>query len=68
MFDRALFKYMIDRKQLTLSDVANQLGVNDATLYRKMKGESDFSRSEIQMLKSILGMTTEESISVFFAD
>lgn len=68
MFDRALFKYMVDRKQLTLSDVANQLGINDATLYRKMKGESDFSRSEIQMLKSILGMTTEESISVFFAN
>ena len=68
MFDKALFKYMVNRKQLTLSDVANQLGVSDATLYRKIKGESDFSRSEIQMLKSILEMTTEESISVFFAD
>lgn len=67
MFNESLFKYMIQRRQLTLADVANKMGINGATLYRKMKGKSDFTRAEIQLLKDILGMSDLESIRVFFA-
>lgn len=68
MFNEPLFKYMIQRRQLTLADVADKMGINEATLYRKMKGKSDFTRAEIQLLKDILGMSDLESIKVFFAE
>lgn len=68
MFDEPLFRYMMNRKKLSMSAVADQLGMNEVTLYRKIKGKSDFSRAEIQALKSILGMSNAECISVFFAE
>ncbi|MCB5701484.1 helix-turn-helix domain-containing protein [Megasphaera elsdenii] len=68
MFDEPLFRYMMNRRQLSMAVVADRLGVNETTLYRKIKGKSDFSRAEIQALKAILGMTTDECVKVFFAD
>ena len=68
MFDEPLFRYMMNRRQLSMAVVADRLGVNEATLSRKIKGKSDFSRTEIQALKTILGMTTDECVKVFFAD
>jgi DNA-binding NtrC family response regulator len=68
MFDEPLFRYMMNRKKLSMVTVADKLGMNEATLYRKIKGKSDFSRAEIQALKIILGMTNEECIHVFFAE
>lgn len=68
MFDEPLFRYMVNRRQLSMAVVADRLGVNEATLYRKIKGKSDFSRAEIQALKAILCMTTDECVKVFFAD
>lgn len=68
MFDEPLFRYMMNRKKFSMSAVADQLGMNEVTLYRKIKGKSDFSRAEIQALKSILGMSNAECISVFFAE
>ncbi|WP_289002331.1 helix-turn-helix transcriptional regulator [uncultured Megasphaera sp.] len=68
MFDEPLFRYMMNRKKLSMSAVADQLGMNEVTLYRKIKGKSDFSRAEIQALKNILGMSNAECISVFFAE
>ena len=56
MFDEPLFRYMMNRKKLSMSAVADQLGI------------SDFSRAEIQALKNILGMSNAECISVFFAE
>lgn len=68
MFDEPLFRYMVNRRQLSLADVAGRMGVNEATLYRKMKGKSDFTRAEIQNLKNILDMSNDESLKVFFAE
>ena len=68
MFDEPLFRYMMNRRQLSMAVVADRLGVNEATLYRKIKGKSDFSRAEIQALKASLSMTTDECVKVFFAD
>ena len=32
MFDEPLFRYMVNRRQLSLADVADRMGVNEATL------------------------------------
>ena len=67
MFNRALFQYAVDRKNMTMLSVADRLGVNPATLYRKVYGQSDFTRGEIQLLREILGLTVREADAIFFA-
>lgn len=67
MFDKALFKYTVEKKQQTLESVAAYIGINPATLYRKMSGISDFNRKEIQEIKEFLLLNDEESNRIFFA-
>lgn len=67
MFDRVKFKYFVERKGMTQEQVAKQLGMDSSTLNRKTAGKSDFSRAELQQLKTLLGLSVEESEEVFFA-
>lgn len=67
MFNKALFQYEVNKKGLTFNLIADRLGVNPATLYRKMNGSSDFTRAEIQMLRNILNLNADESDKIFFA-
>ncbi|MBO6245929.1 MAG: helix-turn-helix transcriptional regulator [Anaerovibrio sp.] len=54
------------RKGISQKELASKLGIDAVTLYRRFKGESDFSRSELQMIRSILGLTDERFIEIFF--
>ena len=65
MFNKALFQYAVNRKNMTLLSVADKIGINPATLYRKMNGESDFTRAEMQLLRDILGLSLTESDEIF---
>ena len=47
--------------------VASFLGVNLATLYRKMSGQSDFTRNEIQLFKCEMHLSTDDVEKIFFA-
>ena len=67
MFNKALFQYAVNRKNMTLLSVADKIGINPATLYRKMNGESDFTRAEMQLLREILELSLAESNEIFFA-
>ena len=67
MFDRNLFNYFIARAGKSKSAVAAHLGINEATLYRKSTGASEFTRDEIQKLKDFLNLTDSEAMRVFFA-
>ena len=51
---------------LTTEKVAKEIGIDPATFYRKKIGESDFYRSEIQILSKILKLTSEEVDAIFF--
>ena len=66
IMDQALFKYYVARKGYKLNEIAEILGVNSSTLYRKITGENDFTRSEIITLKNILELTIEELDKLFF--
>lgn len=65
MFDKKRFKAYIVLAGLTMQQVAAELGIDTATLYRKMNGTSDFYRSEIQELCDLLKI--EDPTAVFFA-
>lgn len=68
MINRNEFKASYDRLGLNQSDVASMIGVNPATLQRKLNGTSDFNRNEIQLLKSGLKLSIDQVIAIFFAD
>lgn len=68
MFNRNLFRAKVVAMGMTLEEVARQMGINPSTLDRKMSGNSDFTRSEIQSLRKMLTMTADECDSIFFAD
>jgi len=65
MFNKKLFKAQVIVEGKTFNEVADYLGINVATLYRKMNGESDFFRDEIQKLKEFLNIKNPDEI--FFA-
>lgn len=67
MFKLNLFKAKLAELGLSVKDVAMAVGCNEATMYRKMNGESDFTRNEIQLLKQTMQMTSEEVERIFFA-
>ena len=67
MFRVNLFKAKLVACGKSAKDVAVILGINEATLYRKMNGKSDFTRNEIQIVRQALAMTTDEVENIFFA-
>lgn len=67
MFNKNLFKSKYIEHNLKAADVAVLLGINPATLTRKMSGESDFTRNEIQLFRMALNLSAEEIENIFFA-
>ena len=55
------------RKEKSASEIAKALGIDPATLSRKISEQSDFYRSEIETLCKILDLTPEETLQIFFA-
>lgn len=51
---------------ITSSELSARIGVNQSTLYRKIKGFSDFNRNELQIIKSVLSLTVNEFEKIFF--
>lgn len=55
------------RNGLTLENLATKIGVNPATLHRKLSGETEFRRNELQIIKIILNLNDEKFLSIFFS-
>ena len=68
MFQDNLFKAQLKAKRRTVKDIAEEVGVSEATLYRKINGTSDFTRNEIQLIRQYLNLCAEEVDEIFFAD
>lgn len=68
MFNKAKFKAKVIERSLDMEDISKNLGINVATLYRKLNGNSDFTRSEIQKIKEALHLTLSEINEIFFAE
>lgn len=65
MFDRKAFFDGLDKRGMTVTALADRLGINRATLYRKIAGESDFTRKELQVCRDVFGVNACNAI--FFA-
>lgn len=66
MFNKLKFKAAVIEKGKTIADVAEYLGINESTLYRKINGTSEFSRDEIQNICAFLEL--DSPLEIFFAN
>ena len=64
LFDRNEFKAQIVRKGKTMKQVADFLGIDESTLYRKIQADGNFIREEINLLIEFLEIS--EPMSIFF--
>lgn len=67
MFNKDEFCGKVRGKGFTLEKIAEYLGINPATLTRKLNGISDFTRNEIEMLRNKLSLSNEDIMLIFFA-
>ena len=61
------FRSVLILKGKTYKNIAELLNINVTTLYRKLNGESDFYRNEIDIIAKHLKLTLEEVEEIFFA-
>ena len=68
MFNQNLLKAKIIEKGVSVLDLCNNLGICEATFYRKISRNGDFSRFEIGKITEILHLTQNERDNIFFAE
>lgn len=68
MFNRNALRAKVVAAGMTLAELASNIGISAATLTRKMAGDSDFTRLEIQHIRSVLHLTAAEADAIFFGN
>lgn len=65
MFDKRRFMAQLALSGLTLRELAQKLGINETTLYRKLNDDGRFSRKEMNDIITILNI--DDPNPIFFA-
>jgi DNA-binding CsgD family transcriptional regulator len=65
MFDKTEFRVQVTRSEKTYKEIAEYLGIDESTLWRKIQNDGSFTREEINKLINFLGIVNPEAI--FFA-
>ncbi len=68
MFNENLFRSKVVCKGMTLGQVAEALMMNQCTISRKLKNHGSFTREEIGKLVTILDLSEDDVMSIFFAE
>lgn len=63
--DKDLLYYEMKRKKLTAERLCEKIGISLSAFYRKCKGTSEFTHSEIQAIVDILEL--ESPVPIFFS-
>lgn len=66
MFNEKLFRIALLKRGVSQKQIAKLLDINVVTLYRKIKGDSDFYRDEIQKICDFLKLGLKEKEDIFF--
>lgn len=66
MVDTQLLRCKMAERNVNVADVAAQMGVDKATLYRRMADGETFTIGEVRNIKDILGLSLDEAVSMFF--
>lgn len=66
LFDEKKFRAALALRGMTMKELCEKIGMSAPTLYRKLRRDGDFSRSE--MNKIIIALNIEDPESIFFAN
>lgn len=67
MLDKNKFKYFAAEKGIPLNVLATKMGMNPATLSKKLSGSTEFTRKEIQDYQNLTEVSDTEMLSIFFS-
>lgn len=67
MFNANLLKAKIIEKNVSILEICHNIGICEATFYRKLTRNGDFSRFEINQIANMLKLSEEERNNIFFA-
>lgn len=65
MVDTAKLRAVISERHTTVSEVAAKIGVDKATLYRRIVDGNSFTIGEIGKISEVLNLSHAESIDIF---
>lgn len=66
MFDKRKFLAQMTLRGVSKKKLADELGINEITLYRKINNDGYFTRKEINTMIDFLGI--ENPAEIFFAE
>ena len=67
MVDTRLLRIKIEEKRTNISEIASKMGIDKATLYRRIANSETFSIGEVGKIAEILNLTHDEAVSIFFS-
>ena len=68
MVDISKLKGKIVERNTTQEELANKIGIDKSTFYRKMKQNGNFSIKEVNLIVSTLNLSKDEAMSIFFSE
>lgn len=66
-FKPELLKGKMVSQKINSEYLANVLGINITTFYRKLNHESEFDRQEMSIIRMVLNLNKNDMDSIFFA-
>lgn len=66
MYDYSNLLGEIRKRGLTQADLANKIGISEATLNKKLKNKGQFNQSEMHKILSALGLPLSAITDYFF--
>lgn len=67
MTDTDKLNAVISDSGITITAIANKLGITREGFYKKLNNETEFKASEISAMKKILNLTNRKRDEIFFA-
>lgn len=67
MVDTRLLRIKIEEKRTNISEIASKMGIDKATLYRRIANSETFTIGEVGKIAEILNLTHDEAVSIFFS-
>jgi len=68
LVDVEKLKSTIYEKNSTPRELASSIGIDRATLYRKLNRSESFNIGEVNKISKALDLTRSEAVDIFFAD
>lgn len=65
--DSELLRFRIKSSGVTMSEIAHKMGYSRQHLHSKMTGKADFKATEIRRLASLINLSKNDIINIFFA-